>query len=69
MPTVSEKNYFDLGFGYRFSDNIVGRLSIANLTATKPAFMADTGPAVGNTDPGMYDLFGRSYTLSFSLQY
>ena len=68
MPTVSAKNYIDLGFGYRFSDNIAARLSIANLTATSPAFMADAGTA-GNTDPGMYDLFGRSYTLSFSLEY
>ena len=54
--------------GYRFNDNIIGRLLIANLTATNPAFMADAG-AAGNTDPGMYDLFGRSYTLSFSLEY
>jgi len=46
---------------------IIGRLSIANLTETSPAFMADA--AAVNTDPGMYDLFGRSYTLSFSLQY
>jgi hypothetical protein len=68
VPTVSAKSYFDLGFGYRFSDNIVGRLSIANLTETNPAFMADAGGS-GNTDPGMYDLFGRAYTLSFSLQY
>ena len=68
VPTVSAKNYVDLGFGYRFSDNIVARLTIANLTATSPAFMADAG-STGNTDPGMYDLFGRSYTLSFSLQY
>ena len=68
VPTVSTKNYFDLGFGYRFNDNIVGRLSIANLTATNPAFMADAG-TTGNSDPGMYDQFGRAYTLSVSLQY
>jgi iron complex outermembrane recepter protein len=68
VPTVGQKNYIDLGFGYRLNDNIIGRLSIANLTETSPAFMADAG-GTGNTDPGMYDLFGRSYTLSFSLQY
>ncbi len=67
VPTVSSKNYFDLGFGYQFNDNIIARLAIANLTETSPAFMADA--AAVNTDPGMYDLFGRSYTLSFSLQY
>jgi len=68
VPTVSTRNYFDLGFGYRFSENIVARLAIANLTETSPAFMADAGSGP-NTDSGMYDLFGRSYTLSFSLQY
>jgi len=68
VPTVSTKNYFDLGLGYRFSENIIARLAIANLTETSPAFMADAGNGT-NTDSGMYDLFGRSYTLSFSLQY
>jgi outer membrane receptor protein involved in Fe transport len=69
VPTVSAKNYLDLGFGYRFSDNIVARLSIANLTATSPAFMANASASAGNTDLSMYDLFGRSYTLSFSLEF
>ncbi len=68
IPDIGSKNYFDLGFGYRFSENIVARLAIANLTDTNPPFMADAA-AGPNTDPGMYDLFGRSYTLSFSLQY
>ncbi len=68
LETVGTKNYVDLGFGYRFTDNIVGRLAIANVGETSPAFMADAGQQA-NTDPGMYDLFGRSYTLSFSLQY
>lgn len=68
VPKVGSKNYFDLGFGYRFSENIVTRLAIANLTDTSPAFMADAAKAT-NTDAAMYDLFGRSYTLSLSLQY
>lgn len=68
VPTVSEKNYVDLGLGYRFNDSIIARLSIANLMKTSPGFMADAGGS-GNTDSAMYDLFGRSYTLSFSLEY
>ena len=68
IPDIGSKNYFDLGFGYRFGENIVTRLTIANLTDTNPPFMADAGNGV-NTDSNMYDLFGRSYTLSFSLQY
>jgi len=67
IPDIGSRNYFDLGFGYRFSENIVARLAIANLTDTNPPFMADAADV--NTDSGMYDLFGRSYTLSFSLNY
>lgn len=68
IPTVSSKNYFDLGFGYRFTENLVGRLTIANLSDTSAPLMADaaSGP---NTDAGMYDVYGRAYTLSLSLQY
>jgi len=68
IETIKSKNYVDLGFGYRFTDSIVGRLAIANLGKTGPAFMADAS-FQANTDPGLYDLFGRSYTLSLSLQY
>ena len=44
------------------------RLTIANLTDTDPPMMAD---AVWdkNTDTRMYDIFGRSYTLSLALSY
>ena len=41
VTDVSDKNYLDLSFGYRFSDNIVGRFVIANLTETSPPLMAD----------------------------
>ena len=68
ITKIDDANYFDLGFGYQFNDNIVGRLVIANVTDRSPAFMASWGRAA-NTDPGMYDIFGRSFTLSVSLQY
>ena len=67
VPVVSAKNYLDLGAGYQFNDNIVARLTIANLTETSPPQMADN--AQNNTDTSLYDIYGRSYTLSFSLQY
>ena len=65
---VPSKSYFDLNFAYRISDNIDVGLSIVNVGDTKPVLMGDY--AVGaNTDPGVYDVFGRAYTLSLSLQY
>ena len=68
IEEIGSKNYLDLSVGYRFSDNIDARLSVANLTDTDPPLMASGGPDF-NTDPSMYDLFGRAYTLALSLRY
>lgn len=68
IPTIGSKGYVDLGAGYAFNDSISVRLNVSNLFDTDPAFMADQGNQ-NNTDGGMYDLFGRSYQLSFSLRY
>ncbi len=68
ITEIGSKNYLDLNIGYRFSDNIEARLAVANLTDTGAPLMANAGPQ-SNTDPAMYDVFGRSYTLSLSLRY
>jgi outer membrane receptor protein involved in Fe transport len=68
IPTIGSKGYVDLGAGYVFNDNVSVRLNVSNLFDTDPAFMADQGNQ-NNTDGGMYDLFGRSYQLSFSMRY
>lgn len=67
-PEVATKDYFDLSFVYRFGENLTAGITVANLTDTDPPLMAD---AVWdkNTDTRMYDIFGRSYTLSVSMQY
>jgi outer membrane receptor protein involved in Fe transport len=68
VPSIGSKGFVDLGGGYAFNDNVSVRLNVSNLFDTDPAFMADQGNQ-NNTDGGMYDLFGRSYQLSFSLRY
>jgi iron complex outermembrane receptor protein len=68
IPYVDAKNYFDLGISYRFSDNIQAQLTIANLTDTEAPNMADA-TWDQNTDTSMYDIYGRSYTLAFQLNY
>lgn len=68
VPDVKPKNYFDLSFAYRFGDRVTAGLTIANLTDTGPPMMADW-VWDKNTDTRMYDIFGRSYTLSLSLDY
>lgn len=64
-PIGKAKTYVDLGVGYRFNDTISGRLTIANLTETSPALITEASS--GNTDPTLYDVFGRSYSLSLSM--
>lgn len=65
---AAQKHYFDLSFSYLFGENVMAMLTIANLTDTDPPMMADW-VWDKNTDTRMYDVFGRSYTLSFSLSY
>ena len=68
VPTVSSYNYFDLGLGWHFSDSILARLGINNLFDKQPPQMADNVWSNG-TDTGMYDVFGRTYYVSFNLEY
>jgi outer membrane receptor protein involved in Fe transport len=67
IPTVSSYHYFDLGFGWYFTDSILARFGINNLFDKKPPQMADNVWSNG-TDTGMFDVFGRTYFLSLSLE-
>ncbi len=68
LPKVSSFSYFDLGFGYELSESLNMRFGINNLLDQQAPNMAD---AIGNnnTDTGIYDVFGRSYYMSFSYQF
>jgi outer membrane receptor protein involved in Fe transport len=66
VPDVGDKNYIDFGIGYTFGDWLTVRLNVNNLFDTDPPQMADTVAQI-NTDAGTYDVFGRSYYLSFTL--
>jgi len=68
IPSVGSKHYIDLGFGYEFTENISARFGINNVAGTNPPNMANSG-TVNNTDPGLFDLYGRSYYLSFSASF
>ena len=64
IPSVPSYNYFDVGFGYRFNDQWHARLGITNLLDKNAPNMADQG-LQNNTDPALYDMFGRSFYISF----
>jgi iron complex outermembrane receptor protein len=68
VPDVEAKNYFDLSLAYSFGDHVTIGLTIANLADEDPPLMADW-VWDKNTDTRMYDIFGRSYTLSLSMIY
>jgi len=68
LTEIPSESYFDLSFAYRFSDYIMMRFAIANVADTAPVFMADYAMH-SNTDPSIYDIFGRAYTLGFTLEY
>ena len=68
IESVGSKHYVDLGFGYEFTESFSARFGINNVTGTNPPNMADQG-TVNNTDPGLFDLFGRSYYLSFAARF
>jgi outer membrane receptor protein involved in Fe transport len=63
-PSISEQFYADLNFRYNFSDSISVGLGVANLFDSDPPLMIGAGQ--GNTDAGLYDVFGRSYRVTFN---
>lgn len=68
IESIGSKSYVDLSISYDVNPNLTLGLTIANLLDEDPAFMADGG-AAANTDPEMYDVFGRAYTLRLALNY
>ena len=68
IRSVGSRYYMDLGLTYDFSDGVAARFTIANLTDQGPPLMADNvfGP---NTDATLFDILGRSYTLSLALRF
>ena len=67
IPRVSSYHYFDLGLGYWFNDSWLARFGINNLFDKQPPQMADNVWS-NNTDTGMYDVFGRTYYVSLSVE-
>jgi outer membrane receptor protein involved in Fe transport len=65
-PSIDEEFYADLHFRYQFNDDISVGLGIANLFDSDPPLMIGAGQ--GNTDTGLYDVFGRSYRVTFTYQ-
>ena len=68
IADIGSNSYLDLGVGYTFSDNVYARLNVSNLLDKDAPLMADAVVS-NNTDTRLFDIFGRSYTLTLSLRY
>ncbi|MEJ2127483.1 MAG: TonB-dependent receptor [Woeseiaceae bacterium] len=64
VPSIDEQFYADLYIRYDISDDIAVGFGIANLFDSDAPLIpfSNTG---NNTDTGLYDVFGRSYRVSF----
>jgi outer membrane receptor protein involved in Fe transport len=68
VPSLGSKHYLNLNIGYELTDSIYASLGISNLLDTDAPFLADNTFDRTNTDTIMYDVFGRSFHVSFSMR-
>ena len=68
MPSIGSKHYVNLNVGYEFSDSFHASLGVSNMLDTDAPFLADNTSDGTNTDTMTYDVFGRSFHLSFVLR-
>ena len=62
VPSVGSRTYLDLSISYELARGLNARLGVNNLTSTDAPLMPGLE---NNTDALLYDVFGRSYFLSF----
>ena len=68
VPSIGSKHYVNLNVGYEFSDSFRASLGVSNMLDTDAPFLADNTSDGTNTDTMTYDVFGRSFHLSFVLR-
>ena len=63
IPSIGSENFLNLSVGYEFNDHVTARLAVANLLDQNAPMMADS-TQTQNTDSLLYDVYGRSYSVS-----
>ena len=66
IPQIGSKHYMSLQVGYDFSDSISASIGIDNLFDTNAPLLATSFDGT-NTDVMLYDVFGRTFSVSFSM--
>jgi outer membrane receptor protein involved in Fe transport len=65
---ISSKSYLALSFEFSLHDNVEIFGGVNNLTGTEPPLLVGA-QTQANTDPSVYDVFGRQYFLGFRARF
>lgn len=65
-PGVPSYDLFDLNVGFRLTDALLVRGGVTNLLDEDPPIVAGT---IGQTQPGTYDILGRSYFVGVQAKF
>lgn len=68
IPSPSSENYFALSFDYQINDRIGIYGGVRNLTNNAPPPLFDTSTQA-NTDPSIYDVYGRRYFMGVTARF
>ncbi len=68
LMEVPSKSYFSLSFDYEINDSVEIYGGVKNLTDTQPPLLAG-GQTTANTDPSVYDVFGRRYYVGLRARF
>jgi outer membrane receptor protein involved in Fe transport len=66
LPGVPAVNYFDLFGTYAFTDSILVRVGVTNITDEEPPEVAGQ---IGQTRIGTYDVIGPSFTVGLQASF
>lgn len=68
IPGIGSENYLALSFDYQITDSIGLYGGVQNLTDNGPPLLAGVSTQA-NTDPSIFDVYGRRYFLGFTAQF
>ncbi len=68
IPKIESEQYFSLSFDYEFSERFDMYAGVRNLTDNKPPQYAGSSRQ-SNTDPSLYDVYGRRYFVGLSARF
>ncbi len=69
IPSIGSQYHANLNISYQFSDGLSAAFGVTNLFDREPPQMAQNNSTGGNTETGLFDVFGRAYRVSFAYRF